>query len=68
MKQLLKTFRKFVCMKADFSLLVKEQEGSYPLILKGDTEANATGWVSEGGRLRNHCFSFHFLIFICFYN
>lgn len=59
-------FRKVVCMKADFCLLVKESEGSHPLIPKGDTEVNATDRVSEVGRIRS--FSFHFLIFLCFYN
>lgn len=37
----LKTFRKFACAEADFYLLDKDLEEPYPLILKGDANADA---------------------------
>lgn len=52
-KQLLKTFKKFAPMKADFYLLAKDLEGPHPLILKGDVNTDTTLLVSEGSRIRN---------------
>lgn len=52
-KQLLKTFKKFAPMKADFYLPAKDLEGPHPLILKGDVNTDTTLLISEGSGIRN---------------
>lgn len=50
-------------MKADFYLLDKNLKEPYPLILKGNANANLTVVVSEDGGIRNNFSSIFFALF-----